>query len=330
MADTSTLPVILAQDATGTAPADSTTGTPAPADATTGTPAPADATAPATGTAAPADAGTAAPADATGATAPADAGTAAPAEAGTTAPADGGTAAPAETGAAAPADATGTAAPAASTDAAAPAGGDAAPATDAAHDGEVAPGADTHATPDAAHATTEHESSAGMPQLDPATFEPQLVWLGITFILLLVLMWGVALPRIRRILEARDRKVSDDLDRAEQVKKEADAVLAAYNRSISEARAKAQEAMRAATAEAAAVVSERETAFGASLKERLDQAQSSIEAAKVSALRDLKSVATDVAAATTAKLGGGELPRERVAAVVEQAMARQSSATAEA
>jgi F-type H+-transporting ATPase subunit b len=316
MADTSTLPLILAQDATGTAPADTTTGTTAPADATTGTTAPADATAPATGTAAPADAGTAAPADATGATAPADAGTTAPADAGTAAPADAG----------APADATGTAAPAATT---APAG-EAVPAADATHGGEAAPAADAHAAPDATHATTEHESSAGMPQLDPATFEPQLVWLAITFILLLVLMWGVALPRIRRILEARDRKVSDDLDRAEQVKKEADAVLAAYNRSIAEARAKAQEATRAATAEAAAVVTERETAFGATLKERLDQAQSSIEAAKISALRDLKSVATDVAAATTVKLGGGELPRERVAAAVEQAMARQSSATAEA
>jgi F-type H+-transporting ATPase subunit b len=200
----------------------------------------------------------------------------------------------------------------------------AAPAAEVPAASEAPAAADAHAAEAAdTHATTEHASSAGMPQLDPATFEPQLVWLAITFVLLLVLMWGVALPRIRAIMAAREQKVGSDLDRAEQVKKEADAVIAAYDRAIATARAKGQEAMREATLDAAAVVQAREAMFARTLKERLDQSQRSIEAAKAAALGELKSVATEVAAATTARLGGLELPRERVAAAVDQALARR-------
>ncbi|MBX6323066.1 MAG: hypothetical protein IRY94_14655, partial [Rhodospirillaceae bacterium] len=123
--------------------------------------------------------------------------------------------------------------------------GGAAPAeAGAAAPAPVAEGASVPAAEGAAAAGGETASSVGMPQLDVTTYEPQLVWLGITFILLLVLMWGVALPRVARIMAARERKVSDDLDRAEQMKKEADEALAAYNQAIAAARAKAQEAAR--------------------------------------------------------------------------------------
>jgi F-type H+-transporting ATPase subunit b len=189
--------------------------------------------------------------------------------------------------------------------------------------------ADAGATaPAETHAGTEEASSVGMPQLDPTTFEPQLVWLAISFILLLILMWGVALPRVRRILVARERKMAEDLDRAEKLKTDADAALADYNRALAEGRAKGREAMRQATAEAAEVVAAREAAFAQSLKQRLDEAQQSIQSAKAAALNDLKAVATDVAASATVKLGGVELPRERVAAAVDQAMARRTAAPA--
>jgi F-type H+-transporting ATPase subunit b len=199
---------------------------------------------------------------------------------------------------------------------------------------DAAAAGDTHADEASAvgetHATTEHEAGAvGMPQLDIDTFGPQLAWLAFSFILLLILMWAVALPRVARIMAARERKVADDLSRAEQVKQESDAVVAAYDRAIAEARAKAQEAMRATAAEAAAIGAERETASAGSIKQRLDEAQRSIEASKATAIGELKSVATEVAAAAAAKLAGVTLPREQVVAAVDQAMARRHAGAKE-
>ncbi|MGH6952803.1 MAG: F0F1 ATP synthase subunit B', partial [Alphaproteobacteria bacterium] len=91
-----------------------------------------------------------------------------------------------------------------------------------------------------------------MPQLDSATFPSQLVWLAITFVALYLVMWRVALPRVAEVLEGRRRRIDDNLERAGTLKDEAKAVLAAYEKTLAEARAHAQASLAAAGAELAA------------------------------------------------------------------------------
>ena len=65
-----------------------------------------------------------------------------------------------------------------------------------------------------------------MPQLDISTYPPQLVWLLITFLALYLVVWKVALPRIVDVREARQRRVEDDLGKAEALRSEAQTLLA--------------------------------------------------------------------------------------------------------
>ena len=83
-----------------------------------------------------------------------------------------------------------------------------------------------------------------MPQLDVSTFLPQLVWLAITFIVLYLLMWKLGLPRVDAIIAARRKRLDDDLARATEIKAEAEAVIAAYQKTLAEARAQAQAAIK--------------------------------------------------------------------------------------
>jgi F-type H+-transporting ATPase subunit b len=186
------------------------------------------------------------------------------------------------------------------------------------------PAGETHA------GTAVDTGVVGMPQLDINTYAPQLVWLVISFLLLLVLMWAVALPRLTRIMAAREGRIAEDLDRAERMKKDADEAMAAYGRAMNTARANAQEELRTALDAAAAVAAERDAAFAATLKTRLDDAQRSIESAKAAAIGDLRTMAVEVAAAAAGKLGGGEMPTDRVAAAVDHVLARRSAGQKEA
>ena len=79
-----------------------------------------------------------------------------------------------------------------------------------------------------------------MPQLDVATFPPQLIWLAITFVVLYLLMSRLGLPRVGGVLAARRDRIEGDLEKAAQMKAEAEAVIAAYERALAEARQQAQ------------------------------------------------------------------------------------------
>jgi F-type H+-transporting ATPase subunit b len=84
------------------------------------------------------------------------------------------------------------------------------------------------------------KGAASFPPFDQSTFAPQLVWLAITFGLLYLVMSRVALPRVASVLGERRERIQRDLADAERLKAETDAALKSYEKSLSDARGKAQ------------------------------------------------------------------------------------------
>ena len=109
---------------------------------------------------------------------------------------------------------------------------------------------------------TAASSSSGpkLPQLDVATYSSQVFWLIISFIVLYFLVAKLAMPRIAEVLEERQERIEDDLDKAETLKKEAYQVRIEYEKALSAAREKAQDAPRHAQEEIAKRSAEAESA----------------------------------------------------------------------
>ena len=160
----------------------------------------------------------------------------------------------------------------------------------------------------------------GMPQLDLATFPALLIWLGITFVVLYIVMASVGLPRVGGIIAARRARIDGDLDKAAQMKREAEAVIAAYDKALAEARMQAQITLRETSEQLNARAAERQRKIAEELAQETAAAARRIDAAKREALGSLREVAIDVTRAAAQKLTGAELDAGRAAAAVDQAM----------
>jgi F-type H+-transporting ATPase subunit b len=164
-----------------------------------------------------------------------------------------------------------------------------------------------------------------MPQLDVATFVPQLVWLAITFAVLYVLMAKIGLPRVGGVIEARRKRIDDDLTRAAQLKAEAEAVMAAYRETLAKARAEAQAALKETTDRLATESAERQRQLGETLAQQTAAAERQIASAKERALSELHQVAIEVGRSITEKVTGSAADPATLAAAVDRAMAERAS-----
>lgn len=163
-----------------------------------------------------------------------------------------------------------------------------------------------------------------MPQLDVSTFVPQLFWLAVTFGLLLLLMARVGLPRVGGLIEARRRRVDEDLARAAQLKTEAEAALAAYQEALAKARAEAQAAVKETTDRMATEAAERQRQLSESLARQTAEAEQQIAAAKQRALSEMPEIATEVARSVAERLIGSSADTASVAAAVDRAIAARA------
>jgi F-type H+-transporting ATPase subunit b len=146
-----------------------------------------------------------------------------------------------------------------------------------------------------------------MPQLDASTYLPQLFWLAISFIVLYLIMWKVVMPRIASVLQDRQERIDDDLEKAGKLRNDAASVLQVYEKTVADGRAQAQAILREAADRAAAEAAERQAQLAEGLSKRAEEAEARIDAAREQALSNIRSVAAEAAQAATQRLGGASV-----------------------
>lgn len=159
-----------------------------------------------------------------------------------------------------------------------------------------------------------------MPQFDPAVWSPQLIWLAISFAALYFLMARVALPRISDVLEEREFKISDALRKAEGLRDDAEDAAAEYEKMMADARAKAQEEVRAVRERAAAEAAERHAELNERLAGEIAAAEGRIAAARDKAVAGVREIAEELSAAAIERLLGEKVDSQTVATAVDASL----------
>ena len=160
------------------------------------------------------------------------------------------------------------------------------------------------------HTTTsiEHipagEHKGGFPPFQSQTYASQLVWLVLAFVLLYVLMSKWALPRVSGIIESRQKRIDDDVAEAGRLKAQSDDAVAAYEKALAEARAKAQAIANETRDTQAAASEQRRKTLEDELNSKLTEAEKTIAATKQTAMSNVRGIAEDATRAIVERLIG--------------------------
>jgi F-type H+-transporting ATPase subunit b len=155
-----------------------------------------------------------------------------------------------------------------------------------------------------AHTEAEGGHKAPFPPFQKDTFASQLVSLAIAFAALYLIVSKIALPRVGSVLDARQNAIEGDLAEAQKLRDASDAALKAYESELASARSRAQ-AISAETREKlnAASEAERKT-LEERLAVKLAEAEKAIASTREAAMRNVRGIAADAAAAIVQRLTG--------------------------
>jgi F-type H+-transporting ATPase subunit b len=174
------------------------------------------------------------------------------------------------------------------------------------------------------HKTTEQvpkgEHDGGFPPFNSQHFASQLVWLVIAFILLYALMSKLALPRIRSLIETRQKRVDDDIAEAGRLKAKSEAALTAYEKALADARANAQAIANQNRERQAAEAATRREALEDELNRKMAQAEKSIAATKNAAMTKVRGVAEDATRTIVERLIGTAPSEQAVTQAVAEVL----------
>jgi F-type H+-transporting ATPase subunit b len=174
--------------------------------------------------------------------------------------------------------------------------------------------------------TTEHvpasEHGGGFPPFNKDTFASQLLWITLAFVGLYLLMSRVALPRIGSIIEDRKQRIASDFAEAERLKVESDAASVAYEKSLADARGRAQALANETREREAKAAESARKALDAKLNAQIGEAEKTIATRRSAAMTNVQGIAVDAAAAIVERLTGSAPGTREVEAAVADVLKR--------
>lgn len=169
---------------------------------------------------------------------------------------------------------------------------------------------------DTKYGAADQAASGGLPQLDVSTWFNQIFWLVLVFAALYVILSVFILPRLREGISDREDRISDDLDQASNMQREAEEAEKTYNRALADARAKAMNVAETTKQSVDAEIAAEIEAADANMDKQAEVAEANIRNIKAKALANIESIASEAAAEVVSTLTG----KAPTAAAVKAAM----------
>jgi F-type H+-transporting ATPase subunit b len=146
----------------------------------------------------------------------------------------------------------------------------------------------------------------------------EIVWGGLAFAVLLGVMWKWGLPPVRKMVKAREDRIRNDLERAEQAKVEAEQMLDEYRRQLADARNDALRIVEEARGDAERVRGERVAMVESEIAELRARAADDVRLATERAMSDLRGKVAELSIELAEKVVEHNLDRATQEALIER------------
>ena len=164
------------------------------------------------------------------------------------------------------------------------------------------------------------EGEAANNPLLPAWYD--IIWSGLWFLIILIVVWKVALPKLTKMLDERSAAIEGNIAKADEAQKQAEAALEEYTRQLAEARTEAGEIREAAREDGKKIVAEAKDAASSEAARITATAHTQIEAERQTALVSLRSEVGTLAIDLAGGVVGETLSDDaRATAVVDRFLA---------
>jgi F-type H+-transporting ATPase subunit b len=164
------------------------------------------------------------------------------------------------------------------------------------------------------------EGEAANNPLLPAWYD--IIWSGLWFLIILIVVWKVALPKLTKMLDERSAAIEGNIAKADEAQKQAEAALEEYTRQLAEARTEAGEIREAAREDGKKIVAEAKDAASSEAARITATAHTQIEAERQTALVSLRSEVGSLAIDLAGGVVGETLSDDaRATAVVDRFLA---------
>lgn len=158
-----------------------------------------------------------------------------------------------------------------------------------------------------------------MPQIAQIleTYASQFFWMLLVFGLLYFVIGKGMVTKIDANVDARDRKIADDLAAAEKARAEADSFVAGGSDALNEARGEAQAKAAEAKAKGAKDAEVRLAKADAEVASKLAAAEADLAKARAKAMDGIEKVAAEAAGDIVAKVSGAKISAAQAASAVK-------------
>jgi F-type H+-transporting ATPase subunit b len=147
-----------------------------------------------------------------------------------------------------------------------------------------------------------------------------MIWTLLLFGISLYILWKLAFPRISAALDRRQKAIEDSIDHADQIRHEADEILAEYRERLKEARGQAEEIIDRARKAGEMHERDSEAEAKARREQLMEQTRREIELETRRAIEDIRREVADLTVEATEKVTRKVLTEQDQQRLVEEAL----------